>query len=58
MHHPIPLKNMETNASQIMRKCQKLQVAPSNPCIKKSPSSFKKLGFYSFQAQMRKPNFP
>jgi hypothetical protein len=41
-----------------MRKGQNLQTAPSKPCIKKSPTSFKKPGFYSFQAQMRNPNFP
>jgi hypothetical protein len=46
------------NASQNMRKGQKLQAAPSNPCIKSCPPSFKKPGFYSFHAQMRKPNFP
>jgi hypothetical protein len=36
------------NASQIMRKGQKLEVAPSNPCIKSCPTSFKKPGLYSF----------
>jgi hypothetical protein len=46
------------NASQIMRKGQKLQAAPSNPCIKSCPPSFKNPGFYSFHAHMRNPNFP
>jgi hypothetical protein len=36
------------NASQIMRKGQKLQAAPSNPYIKSCPTSFKKTGLYSF----------
>ena len=46
------------NASQNMRKGQKLQAAHSNPCIKSYPPSFKKPSFYSFHAHMRKPNFP
>jgi hypothetical protein len=46
------------NASQIMRKGQKLQAAPSNACIKSCPPSFKKPSFYSFHAHMRKTNFP
>jgi hypothetical protein len=46
------------NASQNMRKGQNLQTAPSKPCIKKSPTSFKKPGFIVFKAQMRNPNFP
>jgi len=46
------------NASQILRKGQKLQAAHSNPCIKSYPPSFKKPSFYSFHAHMRKPNFP
>jgi hypothetical protein len=42
-----------------MRKSQNLQTAPSNPCIKNSPISFKNPGLYIYiEAQMRNPNFP
>jgi hypothetical protein len=41
-----------------MRKDQNLQTAPSKSCIKKSPPSFKKPGFYSFQGSYEESQLP
>jgi hypothetical protein len=46
------------NASQNMRKGQNLQTAPSKPCIKKSPTSFKKPVSYSFQGSNEESQLP
>ena len=48
----------EKNASQNMRKGQNLQTAPSKPCIKKSPTRFKKPISYSFQGSDEESQLP
>jgi hypothetical protein len=58
MLHQTLLKKHGKIASQIMRKCQNLQTAPSKPCIKKSPTSFKKPGYYSFQGSDEESQIP
>jgi hypothetical protein len=45
-------------ASQIMRKCQNLQTAPSKPYIKKYPTSFKNPGLYRFQGSYEESQLP
>jgi hypothetical protein len=45
-------------ASQIMRKDQNLQTAPSKPDIKKSPTSFINPGSYSFQGSYEESQLP
>jgi hypothetical protein len=59
MHAPSKSSQQhEKNASQNMRKGQNLQTAPSKPCIKKSPTSFKKPGSYSFQGSDEESQLP
>ena len=52
------LSKHENNAPQNMRKGQNLQIGPSKPCIKKSPTSFKKPGSYSFQGSDEESQLP
>jgi hypothetical protein len=59
MHAPSKSSQQhEKNASQNMRKGQNLQIAPSKPCLKKSPTSFKKSGSYSFQGSDEDSQLP
>jgi hypothetical protein len=59
MHAPSKSSQQhEKNASQNMRKGQNLRTAPSKPCLKKSPTSFKKPGSYSFQGSDEDSQLP
>jgi hypothetical protein len=59
MHAPSKSSQQhEKNASQNMRKGQNLQTAPSKPCIKSSPTSFKRPGSYSFQGSNEESQLP
>ena len=59
MHAPSKSSQQhEKNASQNMRKGQNLQTTPSKPCIKKSPTSFKKPDSYIFQGSYEESQLP